>query len=53
MSKGHLVFTLLPVESVNEDGRQVKLKMEKFLQLLVEIMRPPEFNLCHHTLLTF
>ena len=53
MSKGHLVFTLLPVESVNEDGRQVKLKMEKFLQLLVEIMRPPELNLCHQRLLTF
>ena len=40
------MFTLLPVEGVDEDGGQVKLKPEKFLQLFVEIMRPPGFD-CH------
>ena len=40
------MFTLFPVESVDEDGRQVKLKPEKFLQLFVEIMCPPGFD-CH------
>ena len=49
------MFTLLPVESVDEHGRQVKLKMVKLLQLFVEIMRPPGFkcHLCDHTFLPF
>ena len=39
------MFTFLAVESVNEDGGQVKIKSEKLLQLFVEIIRPPGFEM--------
>ena len=36
----HLMLATLPVERVDEDCRQVEIKMEKFAQFFVEVTCP-------------